>query len=244
MYSSIETAPPCKLLEQSDHYSWRYYISKNWGIQKCRHECSLGINLIIDNFFVCIFWYFTPVLNFKTIGQLLMEILHLKYLGDTKVSSTKYSLGVNLVIDNFCYVASDTSPLYQIWKQSNHYLWRYCILKIWGIQVSFGCERSCFSSRRVSNFNSKVPQGGYLPTYKIWKRLNIVRVRVFTSSVCMGGRGGSGGGGGGGGYSLWWPVYYARRFRPPFSSLARSHRVHFRAWLDPIGSIFELGSIP
>ena len=49
---------------------------------------------------------------------------------------------------------------------------------------------------------------------------------------------------GGGGYSLWWPVYYARRFRPPFSSLARSHRVHFRAWLDPIGSIFELGSIP
>ena len=48
----------------------------------------------------------------------------------------------------------------------------------------------------------------------------------------------------GGGYSLWWPVYYARRFRPQFSSLARSHRVHFRAWFDPIGSILELGSIP
>ena len=40
------------------------------------------------------------------------------------------------------------------------HLWRYCILKIWGIQVSFGCERSCSSPRRVSNFNIKEPQGG------------------------------------------------------------------------------------
>ena len=31
---------------------------------------------------------------------------------------------INLVIDNFFYVASDTSPLYKIWKQSDHYLWR------------------------------------------------------------------------------------------------------------------------
>ena len=71
-----------------------------------------------------------------------MEILHFKDLGD---------LG---------YVASgSTSPLYKIWKQSDHYLWRYCILKIWGIRVSFGCERSFSSLRRVSNFNSKVAQG-------------------------------------------------------------------------------------
>ena len=28
-----------------------------------------------------------------------------------------------------------------------------------GIQVSFGCEHSCYSARRVSNFNSNVPQG-------------------------------------------------------------------------------------
>ena len=42
------------------------------------------------------------------------------------------SLGVNLVIDNFFDVASDTSTLYQIWKQSDDYLWRYCILKICG----------------------------------------------------------------------------------------------------------------
>ena len=35
MYYFIKTTPPCKILEQSDHYSLRYCISKNWGIQKC-----------------------------------------------------------------------------------------------------------------------------------------------------------------------------------------------------------------
>ena len=52
MYSSIETAPLCNILEQSDHYSCRYCISKTLGIQKCCHECSLGVNLVIDTFFV------------------------------------------------------------------------------------------------------------------------------------------------------------------------------------------------
>ena len=33
MHSSIETAPLCKILEQSDHYSWRYCILKIWRIQ-------------------------------------------------------------------------------------------------------------------------------------------------------------------------------------------------------------------
>ena len=42
-----------------------------------------------------------------------MEILHFKDLGDTSVIS-EYSLGVNLVIDNLCYVASGSSPLYKI----------------------------------------------------------------------------------------------------------------------------------
>ena len=42
-----------------------------------------------------------------------MEILHFKDLGDTNVVS-ECSLGVNLVIDNFCYVVLDTSPLYKI----------------------------------------------------------------------------------------------------------------------------------
>ena len=120
-------------------------------------------------------------------GPLLMEILQFQDLGDTSVIS-ECSLGVNLVIDNFVYVASGTSPLYEIWKQSDYYLWRYCILMIWGIRVSFGCERSCSSPRRVSNFNSKVPQGGIYPHIKFERdRLNIFRVRVFTSSGSTGG---------------------------------------------------------
>ena len=47
------------------------------------------------------------------IGPLFMEILHFKDLGDTNVIS-ECSLGVNLVIDNFFYVASGTSPLFKI----------------------------------------------------------------------------------------------------------------------------------
>ena len=42
-----------------------------------------------------------------------MEISHFKDLGDTSDIS-ECSLGVNLVIDNFFYVVSDTSPLYKI----------------------------------------------------------------------------------------------------------------------------------
>ena len=48
-----------------------------------------------------------------------MEIVHFEDLGDTSVVS-ECSLGDNLVIDNFFYVASGTSPLYTIWKQSDH----------------------------------------------------------------------------------------------------------------------------
>ena len=63
-------------------------------------------------------------------------------------------------------------------------------MKIWGIGVSFGCERSCSSPRRVSNFNRKVPQGGIYPHIKFERdRLNIFRVRVLTSSGSTGGGG-------------------------------------------------------
>ena len=48
-----------------------------------------------------------------------MEILHFEDLGDTSVVS-ECILGVNLVIDHFVYVPSSTSPLYNIWKQSDH----------------------------------------------------------------------------------------------------------------------------
>ena len=59
--------------------------------------------------------------------------------------------------------------------------------------MSFGCEHSCSSHRRVSNFNSKVPQGGIYPNIKFERdMLNIFRVRVFTSSVSTGGGRGRG----------------------------------------------------
>ena len=59
-----------------------------------------------------------------------------------------------------------------------------------GIRVSFGCERSCSSPRRVSNFNSSVPQGGIFPHVNFERDpLNIFRVRALTSSGSTGGHG-------------------------------------------------------
>ena len=44
--------------------------------------------------------------------------------------------------------------------------------------MSFGCERSCSSLRRVSNFNSKVAQGGIYLHIKLERDwLNIFRVK-------------------------------------------------------------------
>ena len=74
-------------------------------------ECSLGVNLVIDNFFDVASDTYKEVS--KAIRPLLMEILYLEDLGDTSVVS-ECSLGVNLVIDNFFDVASDTLPLYKI----------------------------------------------------------------------------------------------------------------------------------
>ena len=65
--------------------------------------------------------------------------------------------------------------------------------------MSFGCERSCSSHRRVSNFNSKVPRGGIYPHIKFERDpLNTFRLRVLTSSGSTGGGRGGGRGGGGG----------------------------------------------
>ena len=49
-------------------------------------ECSLGVNLVNDNFFLCSFGFFTSVYNLKAIGPLLMEILQFEDWG-IKVSS-------------------------------------------------------------------------------------------------------------------------------------------------------------
>ena len=54
--------------------------------------------------------------------------------------------------------------------------------------MSFGCERSCSSPRRVSNFNNNVPQGDIYPHINFERDpLNIFRVRALTSSGSTGG---------------------------------------------------------
>ena len=75
MHSSIETAPLCKILEQSDHYSWRYYI----GGYKCHQRMQFGSVTI----FVSSFRYFTSefVYNLKAIGPLLMDIVFWRFGG-------------------------------------------------------------------------------------------------------------------------------------------------------------------
>ena len=57
-----------------------------------------------------------------------------------------------------------------------------------GIRVSSGCERSCSSPRRVSNFNSNAPQGVVSTLIKFERdTLNIFRARALTSSGSTGG---------------------------------------------------------
>ena len=86
IYSSMVTAPLCKIWEQSNNFSWRYCISKHWGIQKVLSRMQLMWLSSHCQFVLCIFWCFTLVSNFKAIGQWVMEILHIenfKDLGDT-----------------------------------------------------------------------------------------------------------------------------------------------------------------
>ena len=45
-------------------------------MQKCRHEYSVGVNLVIDFFYVATDSY--------RIGRLIMKILHFKDMGDTE----------------------------------------------------------------------------------------------------------------------------------------------------------------
>ena len=50
MHSSVETAPPCKILEQSDHIFMEILHFKDLGDTSIVSECSLGVNLVLDNF--------------------------------------------------------------------------------------------------------------------------------------------------------------------------------------------------
>ena len=90
MHSSIiETAPPCKIVEQSEHYL---------GDTSVVSECSLGVNLV--NFFD-VASDTLPLYNILKQSDHYLWILHFEGLGDTSIVS-ECSLGVNLVIDNIC----------------------------------------------------------------------------------------------------------------------------------------------
>ena len=84
MCSSIEIAHLCKILEQSDKEknAWRYCISKNWRIQKSRHECSLGVNLVM---FLYVVSDTSPLYKLENNRTIILEILHFQDLGDTSV---------------------------------------------------------------------------------------------------------------------------------------------------------------
>ena len=83
-------------------------------------------------------------------------------------------------------VASDTSPLYKIWKQADHYLWRYWFWRFGGYECRLAANAGEY-------FDSNVPQGGIYPHIKLERdALNIFLVRVLTSSGSMGGGGGGG----------------------------------------------------
>ena len=49
-YSSIETAPLCKILEHRTIMHGDIAFQRIGGYIKCCHECSLGVYLVIDNY--------------------------------------------------------------------------------------------------------------------------------------------------------------------------------------------------
>ena len=93
MYSSIDTAPLCKILEQSDHWPTIIHGDIEFsriGEYKCHHECSLGVNLVIDNFL------HVASDSSRTISH--GDIASNRF-GGYKSVVNECSLGVNLVID-------------------------------------------------------------------------------------------------------------------------------------------------
>ena len=76
-------------------------------------------------------------------------------------------------LSSHLYAPSDALPMYQILKQSDNWLWRYCISKILGCRKCRH-ESRCSSALIVSNFNSNVPRGGGGGIYPHMKLYNNV----------------------------------------------------------------------
>ena len=83
----------CLILHYNYHYlvifalncaDFTICILRNLGIQKVSSRMQFEWLSRHWQFVVCIFWCFTPVSNFRAIGQLLMEIFHVEDLWDTE----------------------------------------------------------------------------------------------------------------------------------------------------------------
>ena len=75
---------PCIQFSSNGTIGYGYIAFQRFGrYKKCRQECSLVVNLYINTLLYG-FRYVTSVSNFKSLRQLLMEILHFKDVGDTE----------------------------------------------------------------------------------------------------------------------------------------------------------------
>ena len=53
VYVSSDALPLYQILKQWDNWLWRYIaIPRFGGYRKCHHKCSLGVNLVIEIFYV------------------------------------------------------------------------------------------------------------------------------------------------------------------------------------------------
>ena len=85
----------------------------------------------------------------------------------------------------FCVCTFRCLPLYQIVKQSDNWLWRYCISKIWGGggTASVVTNAVALGPRRVAKFKyqrTNVPLGDINPTIKWYATLKSSRTDTHT----------------------------------------------------------------
>ena len=88
VYVPSNALPLYQILKQSDNclYGDNIAFKRSGGYRKCRHECSVGVNLVIDDscYVASDVLPTLYALHLKAIGQLLIYILHFKDVGDTE----------------------------------------------------------------------------------------------------------------------------------------------------------------
>ena len=112
----------------------------------------------------------TPLCKIKSNRTIIHGDIAFKRIGGYRKCCHECSLCVDLVMDNFLHAPSDALPLYQILKQSDDWLWRYCILchisippYLWGITTIL---LSCIAMywKLTMLFHFKVIADGNRPT--------------------------------------------------------------------------------